>query len=120
VLKRAATAALTGKTPDNTPKVTASLLLEYKPAAVAGLSMNVGAYHTGKRFINPLNQAEIPDYTIFTAGLGYKLKVGGRPVSLQANVGNLSNERYWEAGGAGYIAVGAPRAVSFTAKVDLF
>jgi len=119
VLKRAATAALTGKTPDNTPKVTASVLLEYKPAAVAGLSMNLGAYHTGKRFINPLNQAEIPDYTIFTAGLGYKLKVSGRTVSLQANVGNLTNERYWEAGGAGYIAVGAPRTVSFTARIDL-
>jgi iron complex outermembrane receptor protein len=40
-------------------------------------------------------------------------------VSLQANVGNLTNERYWEAGGAGYIAVGAPRTVSFTAKMDL-
>jgi iron complex outermembrane receptor protein len=81
--------------------------------------MNVGAYHTGERFINPLNQAEIPGYTIFTAGLGYKAKVGGYPVSLQANVGNLSNERYWEAGGAGYIAVGAPRTISLTAKVEL-
>jgi hypothetical protein len=34
-------------------------------------------------------------------------------------VGNLSNERYWEAGGAGYIAVGAPRTFSLTARVDL-
>lgn len=119
VLKRAATAALTGKTPDNMPRVTGSVLLEYRPARVAGLSLNVGAYHTGERFINPLNQAEIPSYTLFTAGVGYKTRVGGYPVSLQANVSNLTNERYWEAGGAGYIAVGAPRAVSMTLKVDL-
>ncbi|MBL0151046.1 MAG: TonB-dependent siderophore receptor [Ideonella sp.] len=117
-LKRAATAALTGKTPDNTPKVTASLLLDYKPATLAGFNVNLGAYYTAKRFINPLNQAEIPEYTTFTAGLGYKTKVSGHPLSVQANVTNLGNKRYWETGGAGYLAVGAPRTVSFTSKLD--
>jgi iron complex outermembrane receptor protein len=117
-LKRAATAALTGKTPDNTPKITFSVLLDYKPQALPGLSANIGAYYTGKRYINPLNQAEIPDYTTLTAGLGYKTKLAGYPLSLQANVSNLTNKRFWEAGGAGYLAVSAPRTVSFTSKVE--
>ncbi len=119
VLKRAATAALAGKTPDNMPRVTASILPEYRPLGWPGLRMNPGAHHTGKRFIHPLNQAEIPSCTIVTAGLGCETRVGSYPVSLQANVGNLSNERYWEAGGAGSLAVGAPRTLSVTAEVEL-
>jgi iron complex outermembrane receptor protein len=118
VLKKAATVALTGKTPDNTPKVTASALLEFRPDALPGLSVNAGAYYTAKRFINPLNQAEIPGYTTYTAGLGYKTTVMGKGLRLQANVTNLENKRYWEAGGAGYLAVGMPRTVSFNAKLD--
>ena len=118
VLKNAATAALTGKTPDNTPKVTASMLLEFRPAALPGFSVNAGAYYTAKRFINPLNQAEIPGYTTYTAGVGYKTAVMGKALSLQANVTNLQDKRYWEAGGAGYLAVGMPRTVSFNAKLD--
>jgi iron complex outermembrane receptor protein len=118
VLKKAATVALTGKTPDNTPKVTASALLEFRPDALPGLSVNAGAYYTAKRFINPLNQAEIPGYTTYTAGLGYKTTVMGKGLRLQANVTNLENKLYWEAGGAGYLAVGMPRTVSFNAKLD--
>ena len=116
-LKNAATAALTGKTPDNMPKVTASALLEYRLDALPGLSTNVGAYYTGKRYIDALNLGEIPDYTTLTAGVGYKTKMAGYPISLQANVNNLANNRYWEAGGAGYLAVSAPRTVSFSTKI---
>jgi len=119
VLKRAATAALTGKVPDNTPRVTASLLVEVKPVSVPGLSWNVGAYHVSSRFVNPLNQAEIPGYTTLTAGLGYKTKLAGNPFSLQANVVNAADKRYWEAGGAGYLALGAPLSVSVTGKLEL-
>lgn len=119
VLKQAATAALARKTPDNMPRVTASILPEYRPLGWPGLRMNPGAHHAGKRFIHPLNQAEIPGDTIVTAGLGCKTRVGSYPVSLRANLGNLSSERYWEAVGAGYLAVGAPMTLSVTAKVEL-
>lgn len=117
-LKNAATAALIGKTAEATPKEFGSILVEYRPGFVQGLSVNVGAYYTGRRFLNPLNQGEIPGYTIFTGGIAYKAKIADKRVTFQANVANAGNKDYWEAGGAGYIAVGMPRAISFVAKVD--
>jgi hypothetical protein len=36
------------------------------------------------------------------------------------NVANAADKDYWEAGGAGYLAVGAPRSISFVAKMDFF
>lgn len=119
-LQRAATAAITGKTPDSTPKETYSLLAEYKPSMVPGFFVNAGAYYTGRRFLNPANQAEISGYTILTAGMGYKTKLLNKPFSVQMNVANAADKDYWEAGGAGYLAVGAPRSISFVAKMDFF
>lgn len=117
-LAQAQTIALTGKTPDNTPSMTSSIFLDYKPTSLTGFSINVGAYYTGQRFINPLNQAEIPGYTTYTAGLSYKSKINGHPFLIQSNVSNLSNLRYWETGGAGYLAVGAPRTITFNTKYE--
>ena len=119
-LKRAATAALTGKTADATPKAFYSALVEYKPRFVPGLALNVGAYYTGRRFINTLNQAQISGYTIFTGGVVYRTKIAQRNVTFQVNGNNIGNKNYWEAGGAGYIAVGNPRSISFVTKVDFF
>ena len=98
--------------------MTSSIFLDYKPTSLTGFSINVGAYYTGQRFINPLNQAEIPGYTTYTAGLSYKSKINGHPFLIQSNVSNLSNLRYWETGGAGYLAVGAPRTITFNTKYE--
>ncbi|SFV00580.1 TonB-dependent siderophore receptor [Pseudoduganella namucuonensis] len=109
---------LIGKIPENTAKATGSVFLEYKPAYLAGFSVNAGAYYTGKRAVNNENQAFIPGYTIFTAGLRYATKLGGYPASVQVNVENLGNKNYWSATGGALLASGMPRTVKFSAKMD--
>ncbi len=116
--RNAVNALLIGKIPENTAKTTGSLFLEYKPAYLAGFSVNGGAYYTGKRAVNNENQAFIPGYTIYTAGLRYATKISGYPTSFQVNVENLGDKNYWSAAGGALLASGMPRTIKFSAKID--
>ncbi len=116
--RKAANAALIGKITENTAKQSGSLFAEYKPGYLPGVSLNAGAFYTGKRAVNNLNQAFIPGVTIFTAGARYATKIGGYPSSFQVNVENLGDKRFWAATGAGFVAAGMPRTVKVSAKFD--
>ena len=111
-------AAYDGKLPENTAKKTASAFLAYDIAAVPGLSLNGGAYFTGRRPVNDLNQAFLGGTTIFAAGVRYATVLFGKRTSLQLNIDNAADKRYWAAGGT-RLATGAPRTVKATMKVDL-
>lgn len=118
-LRNAANLALIGKTPENTPKNTESLFVDYHPEALSGWSFNAGAYYTGRRAVNNFDQAYIPDYVTFNAGVRYTTTQWfGAKTSLQLNVENLADKDYWSAAGAGYLGYGKPRTVKFTARVD--
>lgn len=114
----AANAALIGKVPENTARRTFSLFGEYRLDGVPGLAVNAGVFYTGARAVNPLNQAFIPGYALFSLGARYNTVLGGHKVSMQANLDNAADKRYWSAGGSGLLAVGAPRALKATLKVD--
>ena len=107
-----------GKMPENTAKHTASAFLSYDIAAVPGLSVNGGAYYTGRRPIDDLNQGFIGGYTIFTAGARYVTRLFGKRTLWQLNIDNLGDKRYWSAAGT-RLAVGLPRSVKATLKIDL-
>jgi iron complex outermembrane recepter protein len=109
---------LLGKTPENTPHVTASLFAEYRVPVVAGLAVNGGLYYTGPRAVNNANQAWIGGYTVFTAGVRYETRVRGKRVSVQANLENATNKRYWSAAGSNQIAVGLGRTLELSSTVD--
>ena len=99
-------------------QATASAFLSYDIAAVPGLSVNGGAYYTGKRPIDDLNQGFIGGYTIFAAGARYVTKLFGKRTLWQLNIDNLGDKRYWSAAGT-RLAVGVPRTIKATVKVDL-
>jgi len=107
-----------GKMPENTAKHTASAFLSYDIAAVPGLSVNGGAYYTGKRPIDDLNQGFIDGYTILAAGARYVTQLFGKRTLWQLNIDNLGDKRYWSAAGT-RLAVGVPRTIKATVKVDL-
>jgi iron complex outermembrane receptor protein len=115
---KAADTALIGKSPENTAKQSGSVFIEYSPAALAGLSFNGGAFYTGKRAVNNLNQAYISGYSILTAGVRYLTRIASHPTSFQLNVENAADKRYWSAAGNSLLAAGAPRTVKFSSKID--
>lgn len=116
--KNASNPALIGKELENTAKRSGSVFLEYNPDLLPGFSLNGGIFYTGKRAVNNLNQAYIPGYSIFTAGARYRTKVDGHPVSLQVNVENLGDKRYWSAAGGSLLGSGMPRSVKMALKID--
>jgi iron complex outermembrane receptor protein len=112
----AANAALIGKMPENTPKRSGSLFVEYRPAPA--FAVNAGLFHTSQRAVNPLNQGFIEGYTLFTAGARYTTKIGVTRVTFQLNVENLADKEYWSATGTGNLAVGLPRTTRLTARFE--
>ncbi|AVR99263.1 TonB-dependent siderophore receptor [Pseudoduganella armeniaca] len=108
-------AAYDGKLPENTARRTASAFASYELGA--GLSVNGGAYYTGRRPVNDLDQAFLGGTTLFALGARYVAPLAGRAVTWQLNVDNAADKRYW-AGAGTRLAAGLPRSVKLMAKVD--
>jgi len=114
----AATAALVGKTPENTPKRSGSIFVEYRLPVLPGFAVNAGAFYTGKRAVNPLNQGYIDGYTLFTVGARYTTQLGPARTTVQLNVENATDKEYWSATGTGNLAVGLPRTVKLITRFE--
>lgn len=110
--------ALNGKTPENMAEVMGTFNVQYRPASVKGLTLKAGANYIGPRFINALNQGEIPGVTLLSAGTAYQTKIAGRKTTLQLNVTNLTNKRYWAAVTSSAYGAGMDRGISFSAKTE--
>ncbi len=111
--------AYNGKLPENAAKQTASVFLSHSLSRfLPGLSVNSGAYYTGRRPVDDLNQGWLGGTTLFTLGARYAGETLGKRTTWQINVENLADKYYW-AGAGGRLAAGAPRTVKLTMKVDL-
>ena len=111
--------ALNGKLPENAAQRTSSLFLNYELSSIPGLSINGGAYYTGRRPVNDLNQAWLDDVTIFSLGGRYVTKLYGKKNIWQINVDNVADKEYWAAGGT-RLASGSPRTVRLNYKLELY
>ncbi|WP_374470090.1 TonB-dependent siderophore receptor [Phenylobacterium sp.] len=111
--KRAADARLVGLRPENTAEWTASLFADLKIPQVEGLVLSAGAFYTGDRAVNALNQAFIDGYVTFDVGARVTREIAGRETTFQVNVENLADKNYWNTAGNGLIGVGAPRTLKF-------
>jgi iron complex outermembrane receptor protein len=111
-------AAYDGKAPENASRRTASSFLSWDLDALPGLSLNVGAYFTGRRPVNDLDQAFLGGNTLFSVGGRYLASIGTKRTTWQLNVDNAADKRYW-AGAGTRLSAGLPRLVKLTVKVDL-
>lgn len=114
----AANAATFGKTPENTPRRTASLFAEYRLQDVPGLSLSGGIFYVGERPVNNENQASIGGYSTISLGARYATRIAGKKMTFQAVVDNATDKNYWSTAGNGYLGVGAPRTLKLAAKMD--
>ncbi len=110
-------AAYVGKVPENAARQTASAFLSWDAPWASNLTLNTGAYYTGERPVDDLNQAWLPSYTIYTAGGRYVTRMAERKVTWQLNIENLLDKQYWAAGGT-RLAAGAPRTIKLGLKID--
>ena len=114
---RSNNALVLGKRPENTPKWTGSLFAEYRPDWAPGFALGGGAFYVGARAVNALNQAFVDGYTTYSASARYTFDgILAHGMTLQLNVDNLTNERYWSTAGNNLLGVGLPRQIKLTAR----
>ncbi|MEJ0002837.1 MAG: TonB-dependent siderophore receptor [Pararobbsia sp.] len=109
---------LVGKIPEGAARLTASLFADYRVPFATGLSVNGGLYYIGPRAVNNLNQASIGGYTLLTAGVRYTTRLLGKQATLQANLENATNKRYWSAAGSNQIGFGLARTLELSSTIE--
>ncbi|MFB9266588.1 TonB-dependent receptor domain-containing protein [Bradyrhizobium erythrophlei] len=110
--------SIDGKTPENTPFFSGTAGVVYRPDWLRGLSLNGGVQYIGVREVNPQNQATLPANWLFNVGANYATRIGGRRVVFNLNVRNLTDKRYFSSVATGALAIGAPRTVTLSARVE--
>jgi iron complex outermembrane receptor protein len=109
------TPTIVGKDIENTAKTTYSISGEYRlDQLVEGLSATAGVFYVGKRFVNPLNEGQIPGYTTVDLGASYFRNIYDHPTTFRINAQNVGNKKYWASTGALFLAEGAPSVVKFS------
>ncbi|HSQ43318.1 MAG TPA: TonB-dependent receptor [Fibrobacteraceae bacterium] len=108
-----------GNTQINVPETQGRLFAEY---SLPGLPIHIsgGANYYGKRPIDVPNTTYMSDATTLDAGLRIDPVIGGYHCSLQGNVQNLLDERYWANYRSGEgLELGAPRTYSLSFRLEI-
>lgn len=100
------------------PRFQGNLGLEWDAPSMPGVTLTGRMIHTGPRFLDAANTLQMVSWTRFDAGARYSTRVSGLPVSLNMNIANLFDRKYWESNTAGYMSVGAPRTISLTVSTN--
>ena len=104
-----------GYSPLQVPKILASGYADYtfENGPLTGFGFGAGARFNGESFADKINTISNPGYTVFDAGLHYRMEKG---INLALNVKNIANKDTYTCtttGGCSYIS---PRIVTATAS----
>lgn len=116
-LTRTAGGVNQGNTAAAVPEWALKLGAEYDLPWLPGLTLVGNGIHTGKQYVDQANTLSIPSWSRFDIGARYATQVGGRPLTLRANVFNLFDRTYWISGNL-WNGVSDPRTFVLSASVD--
>ncbi len=103
-----------GKVPTNTPKRVMNLWADY--ALTPEWKLSAGARHVGQVYGDAANTVSAPAYTVFDAGLSYRID---KTFTLSARVRNLTDKLYATAvTGTPMFYLGEPRATDITLRAS--
>lgn len=111
--------AIEGKIPQNVPENYANIYLEYSLPFISGLSVSVHGTYCGKRPVDAANLAFTEAYSLFDAGMRYRLNIKDRKITLNANVTNLMDSKYIASYTITGMRLGVPRLLSLSVKFEL-
>lgn len=109
-----------GRVAIGVPEVQLNLYGEYDlpPSLLPGLSLTGRVIYTAAQYYDLANSQKIPDWATLDLGLRYSTLCQERPLTLRANVVNVTGDNYWATTGRGILAQGTPRTVLISASVD--
>lgn len=111
-IKDASGFAIDGDTPAGIAKFQATLFVEHE--VTRGLFLNGSVFHASGREIDSPTDRRIPGYTTFDGGVRLVREIAGQTVSLNANVENIFDKRYYGGVYFGIVSLGTPRQAKVT------
>jgi len=88
------------------------------PDASSGWSLGAGAYASAQRQGDDENTWQLPGFARFDAMASYRHPIGKSLLTAQLNVANVFDRVYFDHGGYGSAAYGAPRNVQAAVRVE--
>lgn len=115
--------AYDGKDVIGTPGRQANVGVEWDIPGVRGLTVTGRALYTASQYVDQENTLSIPSWTRYDLGARYLTDIGGKLVTLRAQLNNVADKSYWASvGGASvsnnYMVLSAPRTLFVSATVD--
>ena len=109
-----------GRVAVGVPDVQINLYGEYDlPQNLApGLTLTGRVIYTASQYYDLANSQKIPDWATLDLGLRYNTVFQDRPLTLRANVVNVTGNNYWASTGRGILSQGAPRTLLLSASMD--
>nr|USU33664.1 TonB-dependent siderophore receptor [Methylobacterium sp. OTU13CASTA1] len=92
--------------------------VDMPPAFLPGLSLTGRVIYTSSQYYDLANTQKIPEWATLDLGVRYATTLNGRPLTLRANVVNVTGNNYWASTGRGILSQGTPRTVLVSASVD--
>jgi iron complex outermembrane receptor protein len=119
VLTQASNPAFNGNTAVGVPALQLNLYGEYDlPSFARGVTLTGRVIHTSSQFYDQANTQSIPAWTTLDLGVRYTTTIERTPVTLRANVQNVTGANYWASTGRGILSPGAPRTYLLSASFD--
>lgn len=107
-----------GKEVPGVPRLTAHVWAEYRVAAVPGLAINGGVYHSGRQYLDNANLQAVPSWTRWDLGASYATRIGSQATTFQLNVENVADKRYWASAHSGLLTMADPRVVKLSVRTQ--
>jgi iron complex outermembrane recepter protein len=108
---------INNKVVENTPRFNGGAGIAYRPPFVPGLQVSFGGDYKGERYVNPQNQAQIPESVIFSTGMSYKTLLFGNKTDMNFNVSNLFDTRDYSTANNTALGLVLERSYRFGMKV---
>lgn len=110
--------AIEGNQPANAAEWQYAVNAEYDIPAIEGLSLRAVYRYYGDVYLTNLNQLKIPDYSVINTGFSYQFKLWNHDATLNGNINNVLNEKYWAGGGNNAVVVGEAFNTSIGLQVN--
>jgi iron complex outermembrane receptor protein len=85
------------------PHYKSNAFAEYRLPRLKGVYVNFDWQHVGRRAMDDINSAYVPQYNVFDLGVRYTTRVLGKAATWRLTANNLTNVHYWSTLGPGSI-----------------
>lgn len=85
------------------PNYKSNIFAEYRVPRLKGVYLNFDWQHVGRRAMDDINSAYVPQYNLFDLGVRYTARILGKSATWRITANNLTNVHYWSTLGPGSI-----------------